>query len=117
MAFEDWKARFLNKTRPGPVPVPSDCAPPFFVTAPTMTQLHNAMKAIGWPRVDVYGDYLTPDGRTAKIAYKNGDLNGHGPGTLFVFYGRRDFQRDRERMIDGAHDKGWRIEPLPERTP
>jgi len=20
-------------------------------------------------------------------------------------------------MIDGAHDKGWRIEPLPERTP
>lgn len=114
MAYENWLKQRRNC--PDPVPVPADCAPPFVVTAPTMTQLHNAMKAIGWPRIDVYGDYVTPDGRPVKIAYKTGDLKDSAIGTLFVVYGRRDFQRDRERMIDDAHEKGWRIEPLPERT-
>ena len=115
MAFEDW----LEKRRHviDPVPLPAGSKPPYYATGEIITTLRKELEAIGWPQRDAYGDYIAPDGRPVKIAYCRKDIKAETPGTLFVVYGQRRFQSEREKLIEEeAPANGWLVVPLPERT-
>ena len=113
------------------VPIPEGCPPPYFVAAPTSVVLYRAMKAIGWPRLSAYGDFLAPDGNTIAIAWNRAVLAAveadrkiddkteeHAArpfGTLFVIWDKGQFHKNRERMVDGAITSGrWIVMDLPD---
>lgn len=129
MAFDDWlqRSKMLRKA----VPVPEGCIPPYFVADPINVVLYKAMKAIGWPRMSAYGDFLAPDGNTIAIAWSRAvlaaveadrkiddktDADAARPlGTLFIVWGEGNFHKDREKMIDAAMASGrWIVRDLPD---
>lgn len=88
------------------------------------------MKAIGWPLIKTYGNYLAPDGNVVRIAYNNIVLvheesnrrftdktaaaMGAPLGTLFVVWDHGQFHKDRDKMIVDAQESGkWIVRDLP----